>query len=274
MIRDITIGQYYPAKSILHRLDPRVKVVSTLLFLISLFLFLSIPGYIIATAFLVMVVRLSKVPFGYIVKGLKPIIMILMLTVLFQLFLTRGGDTLVHWWIFTITEEGLVNAVYMAIRLIYLIIGSSLMTFTTTPNELTDAIEKLLGPLNKIRIPVHEIAMTMSIALRFIPILLEETDKIMKAQIARGADFESGNMLQRAKAMVPILVPLFVSAFRHANDLAMAMEARCYHGGEGRTKMKPLRYVSRDRVAYVIVILYVAAVFVIGRYVPFHIWIF
>ena len=248
MIRDITIGQYYPAKSILHRLDPRVKVVSTLLFLISLFLFRSIPGYIIATAFLVMVVRLSKVPFGYIVKGLKPIIMILMLTVLFQLFLTRGGDTLVHWWIFTITEEGLVNAVYMAIRLIYLIIGSSLMTFTTTPNELTDAIEKLLGPLNKIRIPVHEIAMTMSIALRFIPILLEETDKIMKAQIARGADFESGNMLQRAKAMVPILVPLFVSAFRHANDLAMAMEARCYHGGEGRTKMKPLRYVSRDHV--------------------------
>ena len=274
MIRDITIGQYYPAKSILHRLDPRVKVVSTLLFLISLFLFRSIPGYIIATAFLVMVVRLSKVPFGYIVKGLKPIIMILMLTVLFQLFLTRGGDTLVHWWIFTITEEGLVNAVYMAIRLIYLIIGSSLMTFTTTPNELTDAIEKLLGPLNKIHIPVHEITMTMSIALRFIPILLEETDKIMKAQIARGADFESGNMLQRAKAMIPILVPLFVSAFRHANDLAMAMEARCYHGGEGRTKMKPLRYVSRDRVAYAIVILYVAAVFVIGRYVPFHIWIF
>lgn len=274
MIRDITIGQYYPAKSILHRLDPRVKVVSTLLFLISLFLFRSIPGYIIATAFLVMVVRLSKVPFGYIVKGLKPIIMILMLTVLFQLFLTRGGDTLVHWWVFTITEEGLVNAVYMAIRLIYLIIGSSLMTFTTTPNELTDAIEKLLGSLNKIHIPVHEIAMTMSIALRFIPILLEETDKIMKAQIARGADFESGNMLQRAKAMIPILVPLFVSAFRHANDLAMAMEARCYHGGEGRTKMKPLRYVSRDRVAYAIVILYVAAVFVIGRYVPFHIWIF
>ena len=274
MIRDITIGQYYPAKSILHRLDPRVKVVSTLLFLISLFLFRSIPGYIIATAFLVMVVRLSKVPFGYIVKGLKPIIMILMLTVLFQLFLTRGGATLVHWWIFTITEEGLVNAVYMAIRLIYLIIGSSLMTFTTTPNELTDAIEKLLGPLNKINFPVHEIALTMSIAVRFIPILLEETDKIMKAQIARGADFESGNMLQRAKAMIPILVPLFVSAFRHANDLAMAMEARCYHGGEGRTKMKPLRYVSRDRVAYVIVILYVAAVFVIGRYVPFHIWIF
>ena len=246
MIRDITIGQYYPAKSILHRLDPRVKVVSTLLFLISLFLFRSIPGYIIATAFLVMVVRLSKVPFGYIVKGLKPIIMILMLTVLFQLFLTRGGATLVHWWIFTITEEGLVNAVYMAIRLIYLIIGSSLMTFTTTPNELTDAIEKLLGPLNKIHIPVHEIAMTMSIALRFIPILLEETDKIQKAQMTRGADFESGNLIERAKAMIPLLVPLFVSSFRRANELAMAMEARCYRGGDHRTRLRELKYTKLD----------------------------
>ena len=265
MIRDITIGQYYPAKSILHRLDPRVKVVSTLLFLISLFLFRSIPGYIIATAFLVMVVRLSKVPFSYIVKGLKPIIMILMLTVLFQLFLTRGGDTLVHWWIFTITEEGLVNAVYMAIRLIYLIIGSSLMTFTTTPNELTDAIEKLLGPLNKIHIPVHEIAMTMSIALRFIPILLEETDKIMKAQIARGADFESGNLIRRAKALVPLLVPLFISAFRRANDLAMAMEARCYRGGDGRTKMKPLVYKRRDGIAYLCILVYLVASIGLGR---------
>ena len=274
MIRDITIGQYYPAKSILHRLDPRVKVVSTLLFLISLFLFRSIPGYIVATIFLVAVIRMSKVPFGYIVKGLKPIIMILMLTVLFNLFLTRGGETLFHWWIFTVTSEGLVTAVYMAIRLIYLIIGSSLMTFTTTPNELTDAIEKLLGPLNKIHVPVHEIAMMMSIALRFIPILLEETDKIMKAQIARGADLESGNMIQKAKAMIPILVPLFVSAFRRANDLAMAMEARCYRGGEGRTKMKPLHYESRDRAAYTIVVIYVIAVFVIGRYVPLHVWIF
>ena len=274
MIRDITIGQYYPAKSILHRLDPRVKVVSTLLFLISLFLFRSIPGYIVATIFLVAVIRMSKVPFGYIVKGLKPIIMILMLTVLFNLFLTRGGETLFHWWIFTVTSEGLVTAVYMAIRLIYLIIGSSLMTFTTTPNELTDAIEKLLGPLNKVHVPLHEIAMMMSIALRFIPILLEETDKIMKAQIARGADLESGNMIQKAKAMIPILVPLFVSAFRRANDLAMAMEARCYRGGEGRTKMKPLHYESRDRAAYTIVIIYVIAVFVIGRYVPLHVWIF
>jgi len=274
MIRDITIGQYYPAKSVLHRLDPRVKLVSTLLYLISLFLFKSIPGYIVATVFLVAVIRLSKVPFSYIVKGLKPIVMLLMITVLFNLFLTRDGEVLFHAWIFTITEGGLRTAVYMAIRLIYLIIGSSLMTFTTTPNELTDGIEKLLHPLNKIRVPVHEVAMMMSIALRFIPILLEETDKIMKAQIARGADLESGNIIQRAKNMIPILVPLFVSAFRRANDLAMAMEARCYRGGEGRTKMKPLKYQSRDHMAYIVVVAYVVAVFFIGRDVPLHLWIF
>ena len=274
MIRDITIGQYYPAKSVLHRLDPRVKLVSTLLYLISLFLFKSIPGYIVATVFLVAVIRLSKVPFSYIVKGLKPIVMLLMITVLFNLFLTRDGEVLFHAWIFAITEGGLRTAVYMAIRLIYLMIGSSLMTFTTTPNELTDGIEKLLHPLNKIRVPVHEVAMMMSIALRFIPILLEETDKIMKAQIARGADLESGNIIQRAKNMIPILVPLFVSAFRRANDLAMAMEARCYRGGEGRTKMKPLKYQSRDHMAYIAVVAYVVAVFFIGRYVPLHLWIF
>ena len=274
MIRDITIGQYYPAKSVLHRLDPRVKLVSTLLYLISLFLFKSIPGYIVATVFLVAVIRLSKVPFSYIVKGLKPIVMLLMITVLFNLFLTRDGEVLFHAWIFTITEGGLRTAVYMAIRLIYLIIGSSLMTFTTTPNELTDGIESLLHPLNKIRVPVHEVAMMMSIALRFIPILLEETDKIMKAQIARGADLESGNIIQRAKNMIPILVPLFVSAFRRANDLAMAMEARCYRGGEGRTKMKPLQYKSRDYIAYASIVIYVVAVFVIGRSVSLHVWIF
>lgn len=249
MIRDITIGQYYPAKSILHRLDPRVKLVSTLLYLISLFLFRSVPGYVVATVFLVTIIKLSKVPFSYIVKGLKPIIFLLMITVVFNLFLTREGAVLFHAWIFTITEGGLRTAVYMAVRLVYLIIGSSLMTFTTTPNALTDGIESLLKPLEKVRMPVHDVAMMMSIALRFIPILLEETDKIMKAQIARGADLESGNMIQRAKSMIPILVPLFVSAFRRANDLAMAMEARCYRGGEGRTKMKPLRYQTRDRIA-------------------------
>ena len=274
MIRDITIGQYYPAKSILHKLDPRVKLTATVLYLISLFLFKSISGYLVATLFLVTVIRLSKVPFKYIMRGMKPIMMLLMITLLFNLFLTRGGAVLFHAWIFTITEEGLRNAVLMAIRLVYLITGSSLMTFTTTPNELTDGIESLLKPLNKIHVPVHEIAMMMSIALRFIPILLEETDKIMKAQIARGADLESGNILQKAKSMIPILVPLFVSAFRRANDLAMAMEARCYRGGEGRTKMKPLIYARRDFAAYAIVVLYVVAVVVIGRCVPLHIWIF
>lgn len=274
MIRDITIGQYYPAKSILHRLDPRVKLVSTLLYLISLFLFKSIPGYLVATLFLACIIRISKVPFKFIVKGLKPIMILLMFTVVFNLFLTRGGEVLFHAWILTVTAEGLRSAVYMAVRLIYLIIGSSLMTFTTTPNELTDGIEELLNPLNKLHVPVHEVAMMMSIALRFIPILLEETDKIMKAQTARGADFESGNIIQRAKAMIPILVPLFVSAFRRANDLAMAMEARCYRGGEGRTKMKPLKYHGCDRIAYVVMIVYVAAVVVIGRYVPFHVWVF
>ena len=274
MIRDMTIGQYYPAKSVVHRLDPRVKLICTLLYLISLFLFSSIPGYLVATVFLVCVIHISKVPFSYIVKGLKPVIMLLMITVLFNLFLTRQGVVLFHAWIFTITEGGLRTAVFMAIRLVYLIIGSSLMRFTTTPNELTDGIEAVLHPLNKIHVPVHEIAMMMSIALRFIPILLEETDKIMKAQLARGADFESGNILQRAKSMVPILVPLFVSAFRRANDLAMAMEARCYRGGDGRTKMKPLRYKSRDYAAYIIVIAYVVAVVAIGRGVQLHIWVF
>ncbi len=274
MIRDITIGQYYPANSPVHRLDPRVKLVSTLLYLISLFLFKSISGYIIATIFLVTVIHISRVPFSYIVKGLKPVVMLLMITVLFNLFLNREGNVLFHAWIFTMTDVGLVTAVYMAIRLIYLIIGSSLMTFTTTPNELTDGIEALLGPLNKVHVPVHEIAMMMSIALRFIPILLEETDKIMKAQIARGADLESGNLIQKAKAMIPILVPLFVSAFRRANDLAMAMEARCYRGGEGRTKMKPLKYKRKDYRAYGIMIFYVVVLVVIGRMFPLHVWIF
>ena len=265
MIRDITIGQYYPANSKLHRLDPRVKIMCTLLYLISLFLFNNFYGYIVATVFLVAVIRMSKVPFKFIVKGLKPIIVLLMITVLFNLFLTNTGNVILSFWILKVTDAGLHAAVFMAIRLIYLILGSSLMTFTTTPNALTDGIEKLLWPFQKIKLPVHEIAMMMSIALRFIPILLEETDKIMKAQIARGADLESGNIIQKAKAMIPILVPLFVSAFRRANDLAMAMEARCYRGGEGRTKMKPLVYQKNDYVAYVLTVIYVVIAVVIGR---------
>ena len=274
MIRDITIGQYYPSNSKIHNLDPRVKIVCTLLYLISLFTFKNILGYAMATVFLFTCIKMSKVPFKFIVKGLKPIMILLMITVGFNLFLTPGGEVLVHFWIFKITEQGLSSAVYMGVRLVFLIMGSSLMTLTTTPNSLTDGLESLLHPLNKIKVPVHDVSMMMSIALRFIPILLEETDKIMKAQIARGADMESGNIIQRAKAMVPILVPLFVSAFRRANDLAMAMEARCYRGGDGRTKMKPLIYKKKDYIAYITVILYVVVAFIVGRYVPFKLWIF
>ena len=274
MIRDNTIGQYYPAQSPVHRLDPRVKIICTLIFLVSLFVQNSLLGYAVATIFLMIVIKASQVPLKFMLKGLKAIVILLLFTVVMNLFLTKGGETLVHFWIFTITEQGLRVSVFMAIRLIYLIVGSSLMTLTTTPNSLTDGIESVLKPLNKINVPVHEIAMMMSIALRFIPILLEETDKIMKAQIARGADLESGNIIQKTKAMVPILVPLFVSAFRRANDLAMAMEARCYCGGEGRTKMKPLIYEKRDYLAYTFSIFYLVVVIIVGHFIPFKVWIF
>ena len=259
MLRDITLGQYYPADSVIHKLDPRVKLFGTLIYIISLFVFKGLPAFILAAIFLVVLIKLSKVPFSYMVKGLKTIVLIMLFAAVFNLFLTPGTK-LVSFWIFTITYEGLKNAVVMMVRLIFLIIGTSLMTLTTTPNELTDGLEKALSPLKYIKVPVHEIAMMMSIALRFIPIQIEETDKIMKAQMARGADFEHGNLIQKAKNMVPLLVPLFVSAFRRANDLAMAMEARCYRGGEGRTKMKPLHYQKRDRMAYLTLLVYLAAV--------------
>ena len=260
MIRDITLGQYYPAESILHKLDPRVKLVTTIVFLIALFVADDWVGYLVATVFLVAVIKLSKVPFHFMVKGLKAIFFILLITMFFNLFLTPGDVVLVQIWKLKITDKGLHTAIFMAIRLIYLILGSSVMTLTTTPNDLTDGLEKLMSPLKKLHVPVHEVAMMMSIALRFIPILLEETDKIMKAQIARGADFENGNLIQKAKNLVPLLVPLFISAFRRANDLAMAMEARCYRGGEGRTKMKPLVYARRDYYAYGVVVIFLAAI--------------
>ena len=273
MIRDITIGQYYPAESVIHRLDPRVKLVGTLTFIISLFLHRSFLMYLVAAVFLTIVIKASKVPFRFMIKGLKAIMVLLLITVVFNMFLTPGTP-FIRIWKLTLTVEGVKQAAFMAIRLAFLIVGSSVMTLTTTPNHLTDGMEKGLAPLNKLHVPVHEVSMIMSIALRFIPILLEETDKIMKAQIARGADMESGNLIQKAKAMIPILVPLFVSAFRRANDLAMAMEARCYRGGNGRTKMKPLIYKSADHMAYLITILYVVIAFVVGRYVPFKLWIF
>lgn len=255
MLRDITLGQYYPTDSVIHRLDPRVKLVGTIVFLVSLFLFPGFSGYILATAVLIAVIKCSKVPFKFMVKGMKAILFLLLITMIFNLFLTPG-EVLVKWWIFKITREGILQALRMGIRLSYLVIGSSVMTLTTTPNQLTDGMEKGLAPLKKIRVPIHEIAMMMSIALRFIPILMEETDKIMKAQIARGADFDTGNIIKKIKSMVPLLVPLFISAFRRANDLAMAMEARCYHGGEGRTQMKPLIYKKRDIIAYSIICSY------------------
>ena len=255
MMRDITIGQYYPADSILHRLDPRVKFIGTFLFLVSLFVADSFWGYVLATVFLAGIVGLSKVPVKFMLKGLKPLFLIFLITLCFNLFLVPG-EVIWEFGFLKLTYEGIQQAIKIGIRLIYLVIGSSVMTLTTTPNQLTDGLERILKPLNKIRVPVHEISMMMSIALRFIPILLEETDKIMKAQMARGADFESGNIIQRVKNMVPLLVPLFISAFRRANDLALAMEARCYHGGEGRTQMKPLRYQTRDYAAYGVLMAY------------------
>lgn len=249
MIRDITLGQYYPVDSVLHRMDPRTKLFGTMVFIISLFLADHIAAYITATVFLAAAIRLSRVPFKFMVRGLKAIVFILLISVSFNLFLT-DGQVLIRLGFLKITREGLRISCFMGLRLIYLVIGSSIMTLTTTPNQLTDGMEKSLGFLKAVKVPVHEISMMMSIALRFIPILVEETDKIMKAQMARGADFESGNLIQKAKSMVPLLVPLFISAFRRATDLAMAMEARCYRGGEGRTKMKPLHYGRRDYAAY------------------------
>ena len=261
MIRDITIGQYYPADSLIHRLDPRTKIIGTLAYLVSLFI-VNNWGYIVCTAYLAALILISKVPFKFMVKGLKALLVLLILTMAINMFLTPGR-ILFQWKFIHITEEGLKSAGLMGLRLVYLILGASLLTLTTTPNKLTDGLECLLSPLKVFKVPVHEIAMMMSIALRFIPILLDETDKIMKAQSARGADFETGGIFKRIRAMVPLFVPLFVSAFRRANDLALAMEARCYHGGENRTQMKPLRYNRRDYIAYGIMAAALALVIVL-----------
>lgn len=264
MLRDITLGQYYQTDSVIHRLDPRVKLIATIVYILSLFVMNNIIGYAVAAVFLAVCIKLSNVPFKYMVKGMKAILFLLLITVAFNLFLTPG-EALIRVWRITITKEGLIFAVFMIFRISFLVIGSSLMTLTTTPNNLTDGMESLMKPLKVIHVPAHEIAMMMSIALRFIPILLEETDKIMKAQIARGAEFESRNLVKKAKAMVPLLVPLFISAFRRANDLAMAMEARCYQGGDHRTKMKPLIYKGRDAFAFVILAVYFVGCVGIGR---------
>ena len=260
MLKDITLGQYYPTESIIHRLDPRVKLLATLMYLVSLFLFHDFVGFVVVTLFLLVIIKLSRVPFSFMFRAIWVLVVI---TAVCNLFFTQGDNTYFAWKFIHITDQGVSNTVYFTIRLIYLVVGTSVMTLTTTPNKLTDGLEEGLKPLSKIGVPVHEIAMMMSIAMRFIPILAEEADKIKKAQMARGANFEEGNIIQRAKAMVPILVPLFVSAFRRANDLATAMEARCYHGGEGRTKMKPLRYISADYKAYAVMVVYLAVIIVI-----------
>ena len=249
MIRDITIGQYYAKESPVHALDPRTKLVIVFFYMVSMFCFHRFLGFVISAAFLGMVIYMSGVPFSHIVKGLKPLAVLLVFTMGMQM-LFSAGDPLFHYGWINITKEGIENGFFMGIRLCLLVFGASRLTFTTTPTHLTDAIEKLFHGLNRFHIPVHEIAMMMAIALRFIPILLEETDKIMKAQMARGADFDSGGWLKKIKGFIPLLVPLLISAIRRANELAQAMEARCYRGGTGRTKMKPLQYEKRDFVAY------------------------
>ena len=259
MIRDITLGQYYPGDSLIHRLDARTKIIATLLYLIELFVVNNFYGFLITAAPLSAVIAISRVPVKFIFRGLTAVFLIIAFTFLLNLFMV-DGRVLWHWKFLTITYEGLSRAFFMAIRLVLIIIGSSIMTLTTKPVELTDGLEKLLSPFSKIGLPSHEIALMMTIALRFIPTLMEETDKIIKAQQARGADFESGNLFQRAKSLIPILVPLFVSSFRIAQDLALAMEARCYHGGSGRTRMNEIRFDRGDAVAAVLMVVFLAVI--------------
>lgn len=260
MIKDITIGQYVPGESFIHKLDPRIKILLSMIYIIDLFLVNSFKGYIFIIGFTLVAIIISKVPFSYIYKGLKPIFILLLITALLNIFMTGGAQgevPLWQWKFLRVYKQGLVLAVFMIIRLVFLIIGTSLLTLTTSPIELTDGLEKLLNPFKKIGLPAHELAMMMTIALRFIPTLMDETDKIMKAQMARGADFETGNLFSRAKNLIPLLVPLFISSFRRADELAMAMEARCYRGGDGRTRMKILKLENRDFIAVTIIILLV-----------------
>ncbi len=265
MLKDITLGQFFPGNSLAHRLDPRTKIVLTLLYIVALFCAKWFVSYGLVAAVLLIAVKISGVAPRALVKGLKPILFIICFTAVLNLLYTPG-EPLVSFWIFTITREGVQTAFFMILRIVMLIMGTFLLTYTTSPIALTDGLETLLGPLKKIRVPVHELAMIMSIALRFIPTLIEETDKIMSAQKARGADFETGNILQRARALVPILVPLFISAFRRADELAVAMECRCYHGGQGRTKLRVLRCEARDYLVLLAYCLMLAGVLVLARF--------
>jgi len=266
MLKDITLGQYFPGNSVIHRMDPRTKLVGLIIYIVALFTAASWVSYGIMLAFLIVMVALSKIPVKALFKGMKPLIFILIFTGLLNLLFNGGETVLVAFWKITITLEGVIRAFFMVARILMLISATFLMTYTTSPIQLTDGLESLLSPLKKIRVPVHELAMMMCIALRFIPTLIEETDKIISAQKARGADFETGSVLKRVKALVPILVPLFISAFRRADELATAMECRCYQGGEGRTKMKLLRYRRRDYFAYMILLMLLSGVIVAASF--------
>ena len=264
MLKDITLGQYFPGNSIIHRLDPRTKLIALIVYIVALFSAANWVTYAICFTFLAITVALSRIPVKAIVRGMKPLVVILLFTGLLNLFFTPGERVLLSVWKITITLEGLTRAIFMVARILLLISATFLLTYTTSPIRLTDSLESLLSPLKKIHIPVHELAMMMCIALRFIPTLIEETDKIMAAQKARGADFENGKLLDRVKALIPILVPLFISAFRRADELATAMECRCYHGDKGRTKMKLLRYRRCDMFAFITLAGLLAAVIVLA----------
>ena len=264
MLKDITLGQYFPGNSVIHRLDPRTKLIMLVVYIVALFMATNVVSYALVAGFLFVAIKISTIPMKSIVRGMKPLMLILVFTGILNLFFTVGeGEPVVDFWVITVYKEGIIRAVFMVLRILLLISGTFLLTYTTSPISLTDGLESLMGPLKKIRVPVHELSMMMCIALRFIPTLIEETDKIMCAQKARGADFESGSLMDKAKALVPILVPLFISAFRRADELATAMECRCYQGGDGRTKMKLLRYKLWDFEAFGVGVLLIASVVVL-----------
>jgi len=268
MLKNITIGQFFPGDSFIHRLDPRTKILGTIFLIAAIFVSKGFLGLALVTAFVLAAASVTKIGLKFLFKGLKPIFFIVILTFVINLFFQKDGKVLVDVWIIKITAGGLRSASFMAARLLLLVLSSQLLTLTTSPIALTDGMESLMKPLAKIRFPAHEIAMMMSIALRFIPTLLEEADKIMKAQAARGADFDGGKLLDKARAMVPLLVPLFVSAFRRADELAMAMEARCYRGGDGRTRMRVLKYAKVDGAAALMLLALMGAVILLNRFLP------
>ncbi len=265
MLKDITLGQYFPGDTVIHRLDPRTKIIFVLFYIVALFNVKNISGYALIGLTLICAAALAHINAKTLLKAVKPLLVIIIITAFLNLFYS-SGTVIFKLWIFKVTKEGLKNAVFMILRLMFLVMGTCLLTYTTSPIMLTDGLEKLFAPLKALKMPVHELAMMMSIALRFIPTLIEETDKIISAQKARGADFDTGNLIQKAKAMLPILVPLFVSSFRRADELATAMESRCYHGGEGRTRLRQLKFETRDYVTLIIGALLIAAVIVLRKY--------